>query len=96
MESNPPISLNQADFSFKQFAKMMGQANYSMFTKWKKVYMAGFWEKKHWFSIWGQNCLKQVWDGPLHWETADADSLQPFADWLPLDIFDNRESIWQL
>jgi len=49
----------------KQFAKRMGQANYCAFNKWKKVWVAGFLEKKHRSIIRGQNRLKQVEDGPL-------------------------------
>jgi hypothetical protein len=48
----------------------MEQANYSAFNKWKKVWMVGFPETKHRSSIWGQNSLKQVQDGALHWVTA--------------------------
>ena len=40
----PPISLKQTEFSFKQFAKWMGQANYSAFNKWKKEWVAGYME----------------------------------------------------
>ena len=54
-EGKPPISLKQTEFSLKQFAKRMGQANYSAFNKWKKVWVAGFLEKKHWSIIRGQN-----------------------------------------
>jgi len=50
-EGKPPISLKQMEFSLKQFAKRMGQANYSAFNKWKKVWVAGFLEKKHWSII---------------------------------------------
>jgi len=46
-EGKPPVSLKQTEFSLKQFAKRMGQANYSVFNKWKKVWMAGFLEKKN-------------------------------------------------
>jgi len=35
VECKPPISLKQTQFSLKQFAKRMGQANYSAFNKWK-------------------------------------------------------------
>jgi len=94
-EGKPPVSLKQTEFSLKQFAKRMGQANYSAFNKWKKVWVAGFLEKKHWFIIRGQNRLKQLRDGPLHWETAVADFLETFESWLPLDNFDNAEWIRQ-
>jgi hypothetical protein len=35
-EGKPPVSLKQTEFSLKQFAQRMGQANYSAFNKWKK------------------------------------------------------------
>jgi len=46
-EGKAPISLKQTEFSLKQFAKRMGQPNFSAFNKWKKVWVAGFLEKKH-------------------------------------------------
>jgi len=85
----PPVSLKQTEFSLKKFAKRMGQANYSAFNKWKKVWVAGFLEKKHRSIIRGQNRFKQVRDEPLHWETAVAHFLETFEVWLPLDNFDN-------
>jgi len=36
-EGKAPISLKQTEFSLKQFAKRMGQRNFSAFNKWKKV-----------------------------------------------------------
>jgi len=39
--------------------------------------------------------LKQLSDGPLHWEIAVADCLETFESWLPLDNFDNAEWIHQ-
>jgi hypothetical protein len=54
-EGKPPVSLKQTKFSLKQFAKRMGQANYSAFKKWEKGWGAGFLEKKHQSIIWGQN-----------------------------------------
>jgi hypothetical protein len=36
-EGNPPLSLKQTEFSLKQFAKRMGQPNFSVFNKWKKL-----------------------------------------------------------
>jgi hypothetical protein len=44
-EGKAPISLKQTEFSLKQFAKRMGQPNFSAFNKWKKVWVAGFLEK---------------------------------------------------
>jgi hypothetical protein len=92
-EGKSPVSLKQTEFSLKQFAKRMGQANYSAFNKWKKGWVAGFLEKKHRSIIWGQNRLTQLRDGRLHWETAVADFLETFETWLPLDNFANAEWI---
>jgi len=92
-EGKAPISLKQTEFSLKQFAKRMVQPNFSTFNKWKKVWVAGFLEKKHWSIIWGQSRLKQLQDGPRHWETAVADFLETFDAWLPLGNFDNIEWI---
>jgi len=38
----PSVSLKQTEFSWKQFAKRMGQANYGAFNKWNKVWWLGF------------------------------------------------------
>jgi hypothetical protein len=92
-EGNPPVSLKQTEFSLKQFAKRMGQANYSAFNKWKKGWVAVLLEQKHRPIIRGQNRLKQLRDGPLHWETSVADIVEAFETWLPLDNFDNAEWI---
>ena len=92
-EGKAPISLKQTEFSLKQFAKRMGQPNSSAFNKWKKVWVAGFHEKKHRSIIPGQNRLKQQRDGPLRWEMAVADFLVTFEKWLPLENFDNAEWI---
>jgi len=92
-EGKAPTSLKQTEFSLKQFAKRMGQPNFSAFNKWKKVWVAGFLEKKHRSIIRGQNRLKQLRNGPLHWETAVADFLETFETWLPLENFDNAEWI---
>jgi len=61
-----PISLKQMEFSLKQFAKRIGQPNFSTFNKWKKVWAAGFLEKKHGSIIPGWNRFKQRQDGPLN------------------------------
>jgi len=74
----PPVIVKQTEFSFKQFAKGIGQANYSAFMKWKKVWVAAHLERKHQSIIRGQNCLKQFRDGPLHWETVVEDVLETF------------------
>jgi len=92
-EGKPPVNLKQTEFSLKKFVKRMGQANYSVFNKWKKAWMAGFHEKKHRASIRGQNRLKQVCDGPLHREAGVADCLETFKTWLLLDNFNNAEWI---
>jgi hypothetical protein len=52
-----------------------------------------FLEKKLRSSIWGQNRLNPVRDGPLHWETAVTDFLAIFETWLLLVNFDNAEWI---
>jgi len=91
----PPVSLKQTEFSLKQFANRMGQATYCAFNKRKKVWVAGFLEKKHRSIVRGQNRLKQLRDGPLHWEMVVADYLETFECWLPLDNFDNAEWIRQ-
>ena len=77
-EGKAPISLKQMEFSLKQFAKRMGQPNFSAFNKWKKVWVAGFLEKKHQSIIPGQNRWKQMRNGPLRWEMAVADFLDTF------------------
>jgi hypothetical protein len=92
-EGKAPTSLKQTEFSLKQFAKRMGQPNFSAFNKWKKVWVAGFLEKKHRSIIPGQNRLKQQRNGPLRWEMAVADFLETFEKWLPLENFDNAEWI---
>ena len=94
-ECKAPISLKQTEFSLKQFAKRMGQPNFSAFNKWKKVWVAGFLEKKHRSIIPAHNRLEQQQDGPLPWEMAVADFLVTFEKWLPLENFDNAEWIWQ-
>ena len=68
----PPISLKQTEFCLMQFAKSMGQPNFSAFKKWKRVWVAGFLEKKHRYITRRQNQFKQLRDGPLVWETAVA------------------------
>jgi hypothetical protein len=59
-EGEPPISWKQTEFSLKRFAKRMVQYNFGAFNKWKKVWVAGFLEKKHRSMIRGQNQLKSV------------------------------------
>jgi len=46
-EANRPVSLKQSEFSLTQFSKSMGQANYSVFREWKKVWVVGITEKQH-------------------------------------------------
>jgi len=71
----------------------MGQANYSAFYKWKKVWEAGLLETKHGSMIWQHNCLIPVRDGPLHSKPAVTTFLETFKNWLPLDNFDNEQWI---
>jgi hypothetical protein len=52
-DGKPPYSLKEMEFSLKQFAKRMGQPNFSAFNEWKKVWVMGFLEKKHQSIIWG-------------------------------------------
>jgi hypothetical protein len=40
-KGKPTLSLKQIGFTLKQFNKSVGQANYSAFNKWKKVWVAG-------------------------------------------------------
>jgi hypothetical protein len=71
-EGISPISLKETELSLKQFTNRMGQPNFSTFNKGKKVWVAGFLEKKHLSIISGQNHLKQQRDESLHWETVVA------------------------
>jgi hypothetical protein len=50
-EGKAPISWKQMEFSLKQFAKRMGQPNFSAFNKGRKPWVAGIHEKKHWSII---------------------------------------------
>jgi len=92
-EGKASISLKQTEFSLKQFAKRLGQPNFSTFNKWKKVSVAGFLKNNDQSIIPGHNRLKQLRDGPLRGETAVADFLEAFETWLPLENFDNAEWI---
>jgi hypothetical protein len=94
-EANAPIILKDMGFSLKQFAKRMGQPNFSAFNKWKKVWVAGWLKKNHWSIIRGQNRLKQLCDGPLHQETVVADVLRTFKTSMLLLNCDNAEWIRQ-
>jgi len=90
-EGKPPLSWKHTEFCLKQLAKWMEQANYSAFNKWKKVWVAGIFEKKHMSIIQENTHSKQLGDWPLHPDTAVSDLLVTFEDWLPLDDFDNAE-----
>jgi hypothetical protein len=79
-DDKAPFSLKQMEFSLKQFAKRMGQPNYSAFNKWKKVWVAGCLKKKHRSIITGQNHLKQLRDEPLRWVMAGAEFFGDFRD----------------
>lgn len=94
-EGKPPIILKQTEFSFKHFAKRMGQANNSAFNMWTKVWVMAFLEKKNGSIIWGQNGVKLLQDGLLSWEPAVADRLVTFEDWPHSDNIDNAERIQQ-
>jgi len=90
-----PISFKRTEFSLTQFPTRMGQRNSSTFNKWKKVWVAGFLEKKHRSIIHGQNSLKQLQDGPLHFEMAVKYFFGTIETWLPLEIVENAERIQQ-
>jgi len=88
-----PIRLKWTKFSVKQFAKRMMQPNSSTFNKRKKVWVAGFLEKKHWAMIRGQYHMKQQRDRPVHWLMVVANVLETFRTWHTLETFDNVEWI---
>jgi len=88
-----PSSTMETELFLKHFAKRMGHANYSAFNKWKKVWMVRLLQKQHQSSIQGQNCLKQLPGGPLHWQTAVGDYLATFENCLRLENFNNAEWI---
>jgi hypothetical protein len=69
-EVKPAISQKKTEFSLKQFAKRMGQANYSGFNKWRKVWVAGFLERMHLSSMRGLNPTETS----SRWTTALGDS----------------------
>jgi len=90
-EGKAPMRFKPTEFSLKQFAKRMGQPNFGTFNKWKKVWVPGILEMKYQSIVWGQSRLKQLRDGPLHWENAGADFLETFRTWLQLENFDSAE-----
>jgi hypothetical protein len=92
-DGKPPINQNQTEFSLKQFAIRIRPDDYSAFHMWKKVAVAGFLKKKPQSIMRGQNCLKQIQDGPLHGETEVTQCLATFNIWLLLVNFDNAEWI---
>ena len=94
-EGKVPISLKQTEFSLKQFGKRMRQPILSAFNKWKKLWVAGFLEKKHRSGIGGQNCFEQLRHGPMRWKTAVAQLFETFKTRLPLDTIDHAEWIWR-
>ena len=95
-EGKLPVSLKPTEFSLKQSANRMEQANYSGFNKWKKVWVADFFQRKYQSIMRGQNYLNDVRNAPLHWEMAVSDFLETFENGLPLDTFDNGEWIRRL
>jgi hypothetical protein len=82
-----PISIKEGEFCLTIFAKTMRQPNFSMFNKWKKVWVAGFLRMKHRSIIPGQNRMNQLQNRPLHWVTAVAEFLNTFKNWLPFGKF---------
>jgi hypothetical protein len=65
-EGQAPTSFMQTELWLKQFVKRIGKSNFGAFNKWKKVWVAGFREKKYWSIIPATNHLKQFQDRPLH------------------------------
>ena len=94
-EGKALINLKQMEFSFKQFAKRIWQPNFSVFNKWKKVWVAGFLEKKHRSIIPGRSHFEKLRDRHLHWETAVPDIVDGFETWLPLKNVGTAKRIWQ-
>jgi len=92
-EGEPPVSQKQTEFSLKQFAKRIRQANHSAYNNWKTVWVAGFLEKKRCSIIWGQNQLKQHRNRPQVLLSAVADCFQTGGSGLVLDNINNAESI---
>jgi hypothetical protein len=68
----------------------MGQTS-ATFNKWKKSFVAGFVEKKHKEIIPGSNRLKLQCHGVLHWESAVADFIETYDQWMPWANFGNSE-----
>jgi len=93
-QGKDPVSVKQMEFSLKQFAEWMGQPTFGTFNKWKKLWVAGFLEKRQRSIIPGKKRLKQLRDGPLHWEMAVANRLQTFKTWLRSETFDSAKWIW--
>lgn len=56
-EDKPPVSLEQTEFSLKQSAKRIGQANYCTVDMWNRVGVAGILERKLRSIICWKNCL---------------------------------------
>jgi len=83
VDGKSPISLTKTQISLQEFAKRMGQANYSPFNQWQKVWVAGSLEKKQLFIMQGQNPSEKHQDGPLHWARANADHLVLLENWPP-------------
>lgn len=69
----PPIALKSTEFSLKQCATRIRQANYREINKRKKDSVVESLQRRLRSIIRMQNHVKQVPDGPLHWETAAAD-----------------------
>jgi hypothetical protein len=93
---NAPTCLKKTELSLKHFPQRMGQTDVCAVNQWKKVWVAGFLEKKHRSVIQGHNPLKQLRDGPLHLETAVAHFWEAFKIWLHLHNFVNGKWIQRL
>jgi hypothetical protein len=71
-----PTSLKQTEFTFKEFAKTLGQPIFSAFSDCNIVWVAGCLGKKNWYIIPGQTRSNHMRDGPLQWGTAVVDVLE--------------------
>jgi len=81
-EGEALIIIKQNIFCLNQFATWMRLPDYTVSNTWKKVWLAGFLEKKHLGIIQTKNCLKQLPDGTLHWAKVVVNYLQTFQNWL--------------
>lgn len=84
-KAKAPMGHKYTEFSVKQFAKSMGQRNFSSFSKWQNVQDVRILEKMHWSIFWGQNHQEMLQDGPLHWIILIAEDLEKLEEWLSLE-----------